>query len=150
MELSEYVSSTGPFSSFAAQSDVDVSIDEFLGTRRTILGKKLEVFVAEIAARLALRSQKIDKVCSEREKVEGLIEFIHKKIPYNPALTQQGTMLHQQVFRLEEELRREETDCWRDLVMIMRDLLFAWEGYESARARGRFLNAGRAGERPLQ
>lgn len=134
-----------PFSLLAeppAYAVVDISIDEFLGSRRRILGKKLEVFVSEIAARLAIRKQNSDAVGWEKYRILKHIEFLDHKALYGHRAHTEKTVFYQQLFQLSQELRKEEVECWKDIVQVMRDLLFTWEGYEQAKARGRFLNAG--------
>ena len=51
---------------------------------------------------------------------------------------EKGTF-YQKVFDLERERRDQDTDCWRDIVLVLRDFLTFWDEYERAKARGAFL-----------
>ena len=42
---------------------------------------------------------------------------------------------------LSKERRQQDTECWRDLVQIMRDLMNAWEGLSGLQAKQRFLQS---------
>ena len=47
--------------------------------------------------------------------------------------------------RLESQRRDEDVQCWRDIVMVMRDFLVAWEAHEQAKNRSIFINHAGAG-----
>ena len=40
---------------------------------------------------------------------------------------------------LEKERRTEDVECWRDVVMVMRDFLVVWEAHEQAKTKAIFL-----------
>ncbi len=48
-------------------------------------------------------------------------------------------IFYRKLFDFQTEARSEQVECWRDVVMVMRDFLYAWDAHEQARARAMFI-----------
>lgn len=51
------------------------------------------------------------------------------------------TLLTQKHFDLQSERRKQDVECWQDLVQVMRDFMTAWEDLAGMQAKQRFLDA---------
>jgi len=121
-------------------TEIDKSIDLLVHQRTEILNTKLQVFAAEIEERLRLRHKNLDVLV--REELEAgtlLMEFDphYGTGRYDSRLHQ---FFYQKRFDLTKEQRQQDVECWRDIVLVMRDFLTAWEAHEQARARAIFLD----------
>jgi hypothetical protein len=54
--------------------------------------------------------------------------------------------LRDSALQLEAQRRDQDVQCWRDVVLVMRDFLDTWDAHEQAKDRSIFLN--HAGARP--
>ena len=140
------VSETYGIEQMAAESDrpealdeIDRSIDLLINQRTRILDAKLEVFAAEIEERLKIRKRNVEVILYE-ELAAGtiILEFDpHYGIGRYDSRIQQ--IFYQKTFDLTKERRQQDVECWRDIVLVMRDFLTAWEAREQAGARAGFL-----------
>ncbi len=48
--------------------------------------------------------------------------------------------LRESSLQLDSQRRQEDIQCWRDVVLVMRDFLEAWEVHEQAKSRAIFIN----------
>ena len=120
-------------------AEIDKSIDLLVHQRTEILNTKLQVFAAEIEERLRLHRKNVDILVQEELETGTLIlEFDpHYGLGRYDSRLEQA--LYQKRFDLTKEQREQDVECWRDIVMVMRDFLTAWESHEQARARAVFL-----------
>src|SRR5438132_1342438 len=92
------------------------SIDDFVHTRTRILNTKLEVLASAMLVDLDRRSNYLARQHKEKAPFYG------------------------QLFKLEQERRLQDVECWRDVVLVLRDFLDAWEAHEQAKAKAVFLD----------
>lgn len=118
---------------------VDFSIDELLHQRTRTLSKKMEVFTLEILVRLDILRKNSELLDEEKHRVETVLQAVSRKVNYLMAMHSDKSPFYEQLFKLEEERRHQNVECWQDIVMVMRDLLMAWEAHAQAKARGLFL-----------
>ena len=122
-----------------SSNEIDKSIDLLINGRTRILDTKLEVFASEINERLRIRQKNVDEILYEELLTGSHILEFHPNygIGRDDKAIQQT--LYQKKFDLTKERRQQDIECWRDVVMVMRDFLLAWEAREQAGARSAFL-----------
>lgn len=122
------------------------ALDHLLHSKSRILRTKLEVLASEIQARFALWDRNLDRIGSEKGNVEALLDQSTRLARYHLRDQRDATRFHESALRLESQRRDEDIQCWRDVVMVMRDFLDTWEAHEQAKNRSIFIN--HAGSRP--
>jgi len=138
MEIHGYSVQVDP----ATNSIVDAAdpLDNLLHSKSRILRGKLEVLASEIYARLTLWDRNLARIGSDKENVEKLLEQFARLARYHLRDQKDVTRLHDSNLRLETQRRDEDIQCWRDVVMVMRDFLETWEANEQAKNRSMFIN----------
>jgi len=144
VSLERYMNLSQPPGHSTLQSQdetADLSIDELVHQRTQILNEKLRVLGDSIEARLRLRRLNAERLTYDSLTLTNmLLEFDpnYGRRPEDPQLRQK---LYGHHFDLRKEGRQQDVECWRDVVMVARDFLTAWESHEQARARAMFLQA---------
>lgn len=116
------------------------SLDQLLGQKTELLRTKLEVFGAEIRDRFRLRERNSECIQTERERAGADLNRVNLLVGYDLREPRDLAPFHQQLAQLDQEHRRQNTDCWADIVPVVRDFLEVWEALEQARARACFLH----------
>ena len=128
----------------------DVSLDQLLGSKSRILRTALEVLALEIQARFALWDRNLDRIRQDEFQLEPQLAQATRLVRYHLHDQQDATRLRDSLLELSAERREQVIDCWRDIVLVMRDFLYAWDAHEQARSRSIFVNhAGPRLEEPL-
>ena len=117
-----------------------LALDNFLHSRSRILRSKLEVIASEIFARLTMWNQNLGRIDQDKARVEELLNQFTRLARYRLRDQQDVGRLRDSALQLEAQRRDEDVQCWRDLVLVMRDFLSAWEAHEQAKNRAVFLN----------
>lgn len=139
MEIQGYsAQATNPAPLSAA--DAAEPLDNLLYSKSRILRSKLEVLASEIYARLTMWDRNLARIDSDKSNVEKLLEQFTRLARYHLRDQKDVTQLHDSNLRLEAQRRDEDSQCWRDVVMVMRDFLETWEGHEQAKNRSIFIN----------
>ena len=112
---------------------------DLLNQRPRILQSSLEVLTLEIFERLHLRTLNFERLDDEKQKLYAMLNQIIIGISYGRRETSESMMVYQQMFALERERRQQDVECWRDIVMVMRDLLHTWEGFAQAKSKAKML-----------
>lgn len=121
----------------------DSSLENLIHLKGRIQKTKCEVFAFEIIQRLCLKGKVQRSVDEESERVLTMLQSLSSQANYHLRDHQEKRVLYEALFRLAEQRRSEEIECWKDVTMVMRDLLQVWELHESAKARSIFIeNAG--------
>lgn len=117
------------------------SLDALLGQRSDVLHEKLQVIASEIWDRLRIRRRNLAKLVEDEIFTDNLIL---ESLQTNPGADGESRRigLYGRVLDLHRDHRREDVDCWRDVAMVMRDFIAAWEALEQSRSRAVFLNDG--------
>jgi hypothetical protein len=115
-------------------------LDSLLYSKSRILRSKLEVLASEIYARLTLWDRNLIRISSDKENVEKLLDQFTRLARYHLRDPRDVTRLQDSTLRLEAQRRDEDVQCWRDVVMVMRDFLEVWEAHEQAKNRSIFIN----------
>jgi hypothetical protein len=126
-------------------ADAAEPLDNLLHSKSRILSSKLEVLASEIFARLTIWERNLGRIGSDKDKVEELLDQFTRLARYNLRDQRDTTRLHDSALRLENQRREEDIQCWRDVVLVMRDFLETWEAHEQAKNRSIFINHVAAG-----
>ena len=128
----------------------DRFLDDLLHSKSKILGTKLEVLAFEILWRFGIRAKNLDWLDDDQALVETMLQKLDKAALYHSREHKEKGTLYLSFFRIREQKRQQETECWRDVVMVMRDFLYVWETHEQMKSRAMFLeNVGRTIESHL-
>lgn len=123
-------------------SSTDPALEAILSGRSEILQTQLSVAAVQIVERLRIRSQNLERILEEELQVGSrLIPFEGKYLGQTPDLMGLESVLIGKQSELAKERRQQDTECWRDLIQVMRDLMSAWEGWSGQQAKQRFLNS---------
>ncbi len=128
------------------QGSDSLALDHLLFSKSRILRSKLEVLASEIYARLTMWNRNLARIDDDKAKVEELLYQFTRLARYHLRDQQDVGHLRDSALQLEAQRRDEDVQCWRDVVMVMRDFLESWEAHEQAKNRSIFLN--HAGPRP--
>lgn len=139
MQAHENYHQTGTASS-DSEAGTAGALDHLLHSKSRILRTKLEVLASEIQARFALWDRNLDRIGKEKENVEALLDQSTRLARYHLREQNEVARLRESSLRLDSERRDEDIQCWRDVVLVMRDFLNAWEVHEQAKARSIFIN----------
>ena len=112
--------------------------DLFLMQRSTIQKLKLDVHVAQILERVAIRKKSLESLLSEELEVDSK----KMNIGNRPGAYELESELERRLSEIEKERRMEDVGCFRDLTHVMRDFLSVLEALEAAKARERILMPG--------
>lgn len=113
------------------------SFDEFIHRKGKILRTTLEILASEIVERLRLRKVNFERIYADEL---ALYEMI-RRINYRAHDISDRSTLYQQLFEFKKERREQDVECWKDLVLVVRDFLVAFEAHENATAKARLINA---------
>ena len=121
------------------------ALDQLLHSKSRILRTKLEVLAFEIQARFAIWDRNLERIGNEREQVDALLSRSTRLVRYHLREPNEVTRLRESDLRLNSQRREEDIQCWRDVVMVMRDFLNSWEIHEQAKSRSIFIQHAGAG-----
>ena len=133
---SAHATNPAPLSTAAAAEP----LDNLLHSKSRLLRSKLEVLASEIYTRLTMWERNLARIDGDKQKVEQLLQQFTRLARYHLRDQNDVTRLHDSNLRLEAQRRDEDSQCWRDVVMVMRDFLETWEAHEQARNRSIFIN----------
>jgi len=116
------------------------ALDQLLGGKSRILRTKLDVLALEMKERLRIWDRNLERIDHDKERVTELAQRISRLANYHFRDHREKSELSEQLVDLETERRSQDVECWRDIVMVMRDFLAVWEAHEQAKARAIFLD----------
>ena len=115
-------------------------LDNLLHSKSRILRSKLEVLASEIYTRLTMWDRNLGRIDTDKANVETLLDQFTRLARYHLREQKDISRLQDSNLRLEAQRRDEDVQCWRDVVMVMRDFLETWEAHEQAKNRSIFIN----------
>ena len=122
--------------------DFASDINAVLRGRSDILDVRFSVAAVQIVERLRIRAQNLQKILDED------LEIGSRRCNFEPGsllptspFQELDDKLREEQSGLNRQRRSEDKECWRDINMVMRDLLNAWEGLSLAKAKERFLSS---------
>lgn len=138
MDSYSYVSEPTEDSLPPRESDSS-ALDNLFHFKPRILRSKLEALASEIYARLTMWDRNLASVDDDKAKGKGRLSQFTHLARYRLREQQDVSPLRDSALRLEAQRREEDNQCWRDVVMVMRDFLESCEDHEQARNRSIFL-----------
>jgi len=117
-----------------------IKIDDLFADKRRIGRTKLEVFAAEIFERLRLRTVNLSRLECDRTDLYAMMHNLDRQARYRMREHQEKRILYELLFKAKQEERLQDVECWRDVVLVMRDFLNAWDAHEQMQARAIFLD----------
>lgn len=117
----------------------DRALDDLIHSNTRILSTKVEMVAAAVQERLKIRRDNIARIADDREKLGEMMQKLSVAANYHTRDHKEKDRLYQRTFDLTRERRDQDTECWRDIVLVLRDFLGFWDDYERAKARGGFL-----------
>lgn len=117
----------------------DQTLDDLIHVNTRILRTKVEAIAATVQERLKIRRQNVERIAEDRAKLAEIVQQISVAANYHLRDHKEKDRLYQRAFDLNRERRDQDSDCWRDIVLVLRDFLTIWDEYERAKARGVFL-----------
>lgn len=122
----------------------DESLDRFVGQRGRILNSKLEVLMQEIWTRLNIRSQNLNRIDGDLDKVRAAMESLSPRANYFGESQEKDAFhrLRSGIFELEHERRDQDVSCWNDVVRVMQELMNTWEAQQQTVARAELMKSG--------
>jgi len=109
--------------------------DLFLSQRSAIQKLKLDVHVAQILERVAIRKKSLESLLNEELEVSSKKANISPR----PGSYELESELERRLREIDKERRMEDVSCFRDLTHVMRDFLSVLEALEAAKDRERIL-----------
>ena len=116
------------------------ALDQLLGGKSRILRTKLDVLALEMSERFRIWDRNLERIDRDKERVTEIAERISRLANYHLRDHREKSELYEELANLETERRSQDVECWRDIVMVMRDFLGVWEAHEQAKARAIFLD----------
>lgn len=123
-----------------AGAEGESSFDDFIHRKTRILNVKLEVLATEIHHRWQIRSQNLERITEHKDHVSKLLTELDHRTNYMVRQHREKAPFYEQLFKLEQERRTEDVECWRDVFMAIKEWLYAWGAHEEAKAKAIFLN----------
>ena len=123
----------------APQNTTDPLLDDLLHQKSRICASKLEVLAAVMVVRVELLRETAARIDSDVESVKAMLLEMDGQARYHLREHRDKNVLYQTLFNLHAEHRTQATECWRDVVMVLRDFLGVWEAHEQSRSRALFL-----------
>jgi hypothetical protein len=117
-----------------------LEIENLFEQKRRIVHTKLEVLASEIFERMRIRTVNLGKIGHDKDRLYEMLLKLDRQANYGRRDHQEKRVLYEVLFKVKQEERQQDTECWRDIVLVMRDFLYAWEVREQMQARALFLN----------
>lgn len=114
------------------------SLEHMLVGKQEILQTKLDVLIVSIQQRFKIRDQNIEKIEEDKLKTTNQLLYFHPQYGAGVQGQNMTPSLYRQYMDLNQSSRREEADCWRDVMFVMRDLLQTWDSLQEAKNRAHF------------
>ena len=119
------------------------SLDALMNQKSDTLGTKLDVFLAQLLRRLRLRQENMAGLDYDDCKLGTMINDVRfQNGGYMGNADRRIASLEKQGFDIEKEKREQDMECWRDITMVTKDLLIAWEAYQHSRVKANLLKYG--------
>jgi len=123
----------------------DSFLEALLHSKSKILSTKLEVLAGEILWRFQIREQNRIRLDEEQSSLQNMLLTLDRACNYLSRQHREKAPLYNAFFNIEQQKRQEQTECWRDVAMVMRDFLEVWDAHEQTKSRAIFLeNVGRS------
>jgi hypothetical protein len=116
------------------------ALEDLLHQKTRIVSTKLEVIALAINERLGIWNQNLKRIEEDQGMLAYMLEKLARGVNYRLREHSEKRVFYEQIFELRKQVREEDVECWRDIVLVMRDFLVAWEAHEQAKAKATFLD----------
>ncbi len=114
---------------------------DMLLSREETLRKKLAVLVTTLHGRLSLNASQHATITDSLGTANHLLDRMQTHLSYGVPVQRSDVERTQDVARsLEQEIRTRNSECWGDVVSVMRDILMTWEELQAVAARAHMIN----------
>jgi hypothetical protein len=137
--LDELLTQDGEGPQYTPQSP-GLDLDAVFGNKGRVLRTKLEVFASEIFERFRIRLQNLALIEEDQNKLYDLLDKLDRQARYHLREHAEKRVLYEFLFKVKQERRAQDVECWRDVVMVMRDFLYTWDAHQQMKARARLLD----------
>jgi hypothetical protein len=120
--------------------DPDKSLENLLHQKTRIVNTKLELIALAINERVGIWKHNLKRIEEDNCKLAYMLEKLARATNYGLRAHDEKRIFYERIFDLRKEVREEDAECWRDVVLVMRDFLLAWEAHEQAKAKAIFLD----------
>lgn len=118
------------------------ALKALLDGRSELAETRLSATAAQIVDRLRIRANHLQQLLDEELDLDSRLYGIKRSSSAGSSdMMNLESLITQQQSQNQSARRREETECWRDLTHVIRELLNAWEGFSRNQAKNRFLSA---------
>lgn len=122
------------------ESWADTSIETLLSARSSVNKLKVNLWAGAIRERISILNRSLEQLTEEELVLDNRIIKLEGK-PYDTSQTYD--MLKNSLQSLQGRRVVEEKECWRDIVVVLRDFIGAFEAHSQSQARGEFLGVQR-------
>jgi hypothetical protein len=119
--------------------DHDKSLEDLLHQKTRIVNTKLELIALAINERVGIWKHNLKRIEEDNDRLAYMLEKLARAANYGLRTHDEKRVFYERIFDLRKQVREEDTECWRDIVLVMRDFLVAWEAHEQAKAKAIFL-----------
>ncbi len=117
-------------------------LDRFLDRRKRFAAGSVEDILGQIYERQTLKYDLIGNIEEERCYIKSkLLETGQWRTGLNPQLDKTRGQLQSTILALDQEKRREETACWRDITRLRSELREALREFDAEHHKTGLLNA---------
>jgi hypothetical protein len=118
----------------------DKSIDSLLGARASVNKIKASLWAGAIRERINILNRSLEQLTEEELIIDNrILQFEGRS--YFPLQSYEN--LQNALRNLQSRRISEEKECWKDIIVVLRDFLGAFEAHSQSKARGEFLNVQR-------
>lgn len=115
-------------------------IENLFEQKRRIVHTKLEILASEIFERMRIRTLNLTRLEKDKLDLYQMLTRLDRQANYHLREHQDKRVFYEVLFKFKQEERQQDVECWRDIVLVMRDFLYAWEVREQMQARAMFLS----------
>lgn len=123
------------------QPETPTALQSLINGKTELAETRLAVTAAQVIERLRIRAKHLEELMNEELAVGTQLLQTRSHVPGADDMMGLEALLTERGAQIQSERRKEDTECWRDLTNVLRDLLNAWEGFSRNEAKNRFLAA---------
>ena len=112
---------------------------QLIGNRTLTQSLRVETHTAQILERVLIRKSQIESLMKEDLEVSSRLCQLENQMHQPGSLGLEAT-LNQRMSDIEKQRRDIDAQCWRDLNMVIPQLLAAVEGLQASKAREEILH----------
>jgi hypothetical protein len=120
--------------------DSDKSLEDLLHQKTRIVNTKLELIALAINERVGIWKRNLKRIEEDNYRLAYMLDKLARATNYGLRKHDEKRVFYERIFDLRSQVREEDVECWRDIVLVMRDFLVAWEAHEQAKAKAIFLD----------